>query len=156
MASWVATEPIECVDPRLADHADGRPLACRRCFRRAPAPRPAPAALDVRSLTPLPGGATARLQLRRGEIVGLGGLEGQGQREIVRALAGVTAAATQATSCAATRGGDATRFDPRDGVVQIVRQGVGLMPEDRKLEGLYLELPIADNIGLGLLRGLRR
>ena len=34
-----------------------------------------------------------------------------------------------------------------------VRQGIGLIPEDRKLEGLYLDLPIADNIGLGLLRG---
>ena len=45
-------------------------------------------------------------------------------------------------------------FDPRDGVVRIVQQGVGLIPEDRKLEGLYLELPIADNVWLGALRGL--
>ena len=43
----------------------------------------------MRSLTPLPGAASARLLLRRGEIVGMGGLEGQGQRQIVRALAGV-------------------------------------------------------------------
>ena len=39
-------------------------------------------------------------------------------------------------------------------MVRIVQQGVGLIPEDRKLEGLYLELPIADNVWLGALRGL--
>ena len=33
-------------------------------------------------------------------------------------------------------------------------RGIGLVPEDRKQEGLYLDLPISDNIGLGLLRGL--
>ena len=83
----------------------------------------------------------------------MGGLEGQGQREIVRALAGVIRP-FQSDILRTTRGGDTTRFDPRDGVVQIVQQGVGLIPEDRKLEGLYLDLPIADNIGLGVLRGM--
>ena len=52
------------------------------------------------------------------------------------------------------REGRVQPFDPRHGVEQVVRHGVGLVPEDRKLEGLYLELPIADNIRLGLLRGL--
>jgi ribose transport system ATP-binding protein len=35
-----------------------------------------------------------------------------------------------------------------------VEQGVGLIPEDRKLEGLYLELPIRDNFWLGGFRGM--
>ena len=83
----------------------------------------------------------------------MGGLEGQGQREIIRALAG----ALPPVSCDIVRHdreGRVQPFDPRHGVEQVVRHGVGLVPEDRKLEGLYLELPIADNIRLGLLRGL--
>ena len=104
-------------------------------------------------LTPLAGGASAQLLLRRGEIVGLGGLEGQGQREIIRALAGVLRPA----ACDILRQGRDGRdqaYDPRAGVALAVRQGIGLVPEDRKQEGLYLELPITDNIWLGLLRGL--
>ena len=113
----------------------------------------APLALDVRSLTPLAGSAQARLQLRRGEIVGMGGLEGQGQREIVRALAGVLRP-HESDILRSDHEGKREVFDPRDGVVRVVQQGVGLIPEDRKLEGLYLELPIADNVWLGALRGL--
>jgi len=148
---WVATEPIGALTHEsLITLMVGRPL--QALFPPRSNKAPGAAALDMRSLTLRAGGATARLQLRRGEIVGLGGLEGQGQREIVRTLAGVVRP-HHSDIVRSARGGDTTRFDPRDGVVRIVRQGVGLIPEDRKLEGLYLELPIADNIGLGLLRG---
>jgi ribose transport system ATP-binding protein len=110
-------------------------------------------AFDVRSLTPTRGATSLGFKLRRGEIVGLGGLEGQGQREIVRCLAGVLN--PQASDVwKADASGSPQRFDPASGVVHAVAQGVGLIPEDRKLEGLYLDLPIADNIGLGRLRGL--
>ena len=148
----VGTEPIEALShDRLITLMVGRPLQALFPLRALAAP--GAAALDVRSLTPLAGGASASLVLRRGEIVGLGGLEGQGQREIMRALAGVLKPAA-CNIVRHGRNGQPQRFDPRDGVVQVVRQGVGLVPEDRKLEGLYLELPIADNIWLGLLRGL--
>jgi ribose transport system ATP-binding protein len=166
----VATEPIAALTPdRLITLMVGRPLQALFPPRAGLAPAgsgaplasatAAPLALDVRRLTPLAGGACARLQLRRGEIVGMGGLEGQGQREIVRALAGVLR--PHDSDILRSRrddrnGSDAkpAAFDPRDGVVRIVQQGVGLIPEDRKLEGLYLELPIADNVWLGALRGL--
>ena len=149
---WIATEPVSALTPEaLITLMVGRPL--QALFPPRGLGKPGAAALDVRSLTPRPGGASAQLLLCRGEIVGMGGLEGQGQREIVRALAGVHRP-FESDIVRTTLGGDTTRFDPRDGVVQIVRQGVGLIPEDRKLEGLYLDLPIADNIGLGLLRGL--
>ena len=149
---WVATEPISALTHEtLITLMVGRPL--QALFPPRGAAKPGAAALDVRSLTLVPGGVSAQLLLRRGEIVGMGGLEGQGQREIVRALAGVHRP-FQSDIVRTSPGGDTTRFDPRDGVVQIVRQGVGLIPEDRKLEGLYLDLPIADNIGLGVLRGM--
>ena len=152
----VATEPIAALThDRLITLMVGRPLQALFPPRAGPAPAgaAAPLVFDVRSLTPLAGGAPARLQLRRGEIVGMGGLEGQGQREIVRALAGVLRP-HDSDILRSDRDGKTEAFDPRDGVVRIVQQGVGLIPEDRKLEGLYLELSIADNVWLGALRGL--
>ena len=149
---WVATEAVEALTPdALITLMVGRPL--QALFPPRAIRPPGARALDVRSLKPLVGAPSASLLLRRGEIVGLGGLEGQGQREIMRALAGVL----RPEACDIWRDrsdGGAVRFDPRDGVVQVVRQGIGLIPEDRKVEGLYLALSIADNLGLGLLRGL--
>ena len=87
--------------------------------------------------------------LRQGEIVGLAGLEGQGQREIIRALAGLTPAAAGTVlkhDCAAPKPLSAS-------VVGTAEAGVGFIPEDRKLEGLFQPLSIEQNIGLGMLRG---
>jgi ribose transport system ATP-binding protein len=154
----VATEPISALThDRLISLMVGRPLQALFPPRAAtPAVASATMALHVRSLTPVAGGPSTGLTLRRGEIVGMGGLEGQGQREIVRALAGVL----RPDVCDILRhaphdaDGAAQPYDPRHGVARAVRQGVALIPEDRKLEGLYLELPIADNLWLGALRGL--
>jgi len=149
---WVATEPIGTLtSERLITLMVGREL--QALFPPRASSPPGVAALDVRSLTPLAGGTSARLQLCRGEIVGLGGLEGQGQREIVRALAGALPPAACDVSRLG-RDGLPQAYDPRQGVAHVVGLGIGLVPEDRKLEGLYLDLPIADNIWLGLLRGL--
>lgn len=148
----VVTTPIETLNTdRLITLMVGREL--QALFPARVPSVPGAVALDVRSLTPQVDGPTASLVLRRGEIVGLGGLEGQGQREIVRVLAGVQRPA--ASDISRTRSdGKSVRFDPHDGVVRIVEQGVGLIPEDRKLEGLYLELPIMNNFWLGGYRGM--
>ena len=157
----VATEPTSVLThDRLIALMVGRPLQALYPPRAAaPVDTTAAAALQVRRLTPVAGGPSTSLTLRRGEIVGMGGLEGQGQREIVRALAGVLRPyACDIVRQAQGRGGGpaapAVPFDPRRGVEHAVQQGVALIPEDRKLEGLYLELPIADNLWLGALRGL--
>ncbi|MEO7853229.1 MAG: sugar ABC transporter ATP-binding protein, partial [Rubrivivax sp.] len=152
---WVATEPASALDTeRLITLMVGRPLQALFPPRRPRATGAEGAgvaiALDVRSLTPTRGAPALGWQLRHGEIVGLGGLEGQGQREIVRSLAGVLKPHASDVWKADAHG-TLQPFDPADGVVRAVAQGVGLIPEDRKLEGLYLDLPIADNIGLGRL-----
>jgi ribose transport system ATP-binding protein len=86
------------------------------------------------------------LQVRKGEIVGLGGLEGQGQRELLLALFGVL------------RGVDARiKVDgkpkqinsPRDAKRRSV--GLALIPEDRQTEGLVLPLSVRDNISLAAI-----
>ena len=148
----VSTGPTgELTPERLVTLMVGRPL--QALFPPRNAGDAGALALDVRSLKTQAGGPVASFQLRYGEIVGVGGLEGQGQREIVRALAGVMRP-VQADVWRTREGGPARRFEPDVGVVRAVEQGIGLVPEDRKLEGLYLELPIIDNIWLGGLRGM--
>lgn len=155
----VTTEPVErMTTERLVTLMVGRPLQALFPARRQSTA--GSVALDVRSLTPVAGGPVARFTLRHGEIVGLGGLEGQGQREIVRALAGVQRPfesdvwRVRHDVAVKGTGGEPRRYEPRDGVVKAVEEGIGLVPEDRKLEGLYLELPISGNIGVGQLRGM--
>jgi ribose transport system ATP-binding protein len=117
---------------------------------RTVAPRPVQPALNVTNFVPSTGRPAVSFQLRRGEIVGLAGLEGQGQREIVRALVGL-----QAPS-----GGRVEKYEGETkartigaSIVAATLAGLGFIPEDRKTEGLYPSLSIEQNIGLGILRG---
>jgi ribose transport system ATP-binding protein len=89
-------------------------------------------------------------QLNRGEIIGLAGLEGQGQREIVRGMVGLVPFAGGSVQ---KLGKDGARMSMAASIEGTVRAGVGFIPEDRKSEGLYLPLSIEQNIGLGMLRG---
>ncbi len=105
-------------------------------------------ALSVEEFAAEQGRPAVSFEVSRGEIVGLAGLEGQGQREIVRALAGLiprVAGVARKHDCG-------TKTIPPS-VVGAARAGVGFIPEDRKSEGLYPTLSIERNIGLGMLRG---
>jgi ribose transport system ATP-binding protein len=90
------------------------------------------------------------LTVHRGEIVGVGGLEGQGQRELFLALFGVE----RSGSGAQVRVGDRTvrLRSPRD----AIRAGVALVPEDRKGEGLLLPMSVKENLTLAVLGALTR
>jgi ribose transport system ATP-binding protein len=82
----------------------------------------------------------ANLQLRRGEVVGIAGLVGAGRTELLRTIFNldpVTAGSVTVSSFAAGTT-PAQRWSQR----------VGLVSEDRKLEGLALQLSIADNMTL--------
>ena len=145
----VATEPIESLTPdALVALMVGRELEA--LFPERPAHIPEVPALQVEHLTAMRHSPPVSFTMRRGEIVGIAGLEGQGQREIIRSLAG-----------AQERSGSTVRVLAADGrtaivapgnVAAAVRCGVALLPEDRKGEGLYLDLSIEDNIWLGPLR----
>ncbi len=82
----------------------------------------------------------ASLQLRRGEVVGLAGLVGAGRTELLRTVFGLDALTAGDVKVGAftSAGSPAARW----------RQGVGLVSEDRKTEGLALDLSIADNLTL--------
>lgn len=91
------------------------------------------------------------LTLRKGEIVALAGLEGQGQQKLLRALIG------QFTPFggSVTVKGQSLQIpvSPTSGVRQLQSMGVGFIPEDRKDEGLFLALSIGHNIAMGLHSG---
>lgn len=79
------------------------------------------------------------LEVPVGSIIGIGGLEGQGQRELSRALFGVT----PFTSGTYEIDGKAVRIrSPRD----AVKHGIAFVPDDRKAEGLVLPLSVEKNI----------
>jgi ribose transport system ATP-binding protein len=50
--------------------------------------------------------------------------------------------------------GSPARFTPESGVVSCLRRDIGFIPEDRKSEGLYLDLSVHENVALGSLKGL--
>src|SRR3954453_7490960 len=86
------------------------------------------------------------LKVRKGEIVGVGGLDGQGQRELLLALFGVL----RGVDAKIKIDGVLRRIDsPREAKDRSV--GMALIPEDRKTDGLVLPLTVRDNISLASL-----
>ena len=90
--------------------------------------------------------ASASLQLRRGRVVGIAGLVGAGRTEFMRAIFGLDRVAS-----------GEIRIGDYSGAARPRRrwaQGVGMVSEDRKREGLALGLSIAENVTLPRLGGL--
>ncbi len=86
------------------------------------------------------------LQLHRGEVVGVAGLVGAGRTELLRIIFGL-----DPVRCGQIRVG--SYVGPASPLRRLA-QGVGLVSEDRKEEGLALGLSVADNLTLSKLRGL--
>lgn len=88
-------------------------------------------------------------QVRRGEIVGVGGLTGSGRTYLIKALFG---AAPIDRGEVLLHGRPVTFRHPRD----AMRAGVGLVPEDRQGEGLVLRQPLRTNVSLPNLAAYQR
>jgi ribose transport system ATP-binding protein len=101
-------------------------------------------ALQLDSLcgNPLPDGVT--FGLRRGEILGVAGIVGSGRTELLRAVYGLDPVRSGNVKVGAFTG---TRFTPGE----RIGQGLGFLSEDRKAEGLALEMSVADNVTLSRL-----
>lgn len=82
----------------------------------------------------------ASLQLHRGEVVGIAGLIGAGRTELLRALFGLDEVVSGKIKIAHHSGSASPR--------ERWKQGVGFVSEDRKTEGLALDLSIAENMTL--------
>jgi ribose transport system ATP-binding protein len=103
-------------------------------------PRPAPL-LSVRGLRWEGRLKGVDLAVGRGEIVGLGGLDGQGQKELLLALFGVLRGVEGEVAV-----GEAAGLPASPAAAKSGKARVALVPEDRKTEGLMLARPIVDNL----------
>jgi len=88
----------------------------------------------------------ASLVLHRGEVLGIAGLVGAGRTEFLRAVFGLDPAGGGTVTVAMFSGPGTPH--------RRWRQGVGIVSEDRKAEGLALGLSVADNLTLSNLRPL--
>jgi ribose transport system ATP-binding protein len=91
------------------------------------------------------------LRLAPGEVIGLGGLDGQGQRELLLALFGVLLGTTGEVLI---DGRPVTIGGPH--VAKGKQIGMALIPEDRKTEGLMLPMSVRDNLSFAALDTLSR
>ncbi|MGF6727358.1 ribose transport system ATP-binding protein [Paraburkholderia sp. GAS41] len=110
-----------------------------------------PRALRCEQLNSDTGSGKVHLNLNRREIVGLAGLEGQGQRDIIRAVAGLRLT-PNATIEKFDSTGKARLVDANAGVSQRLAHGIAFVPGDRKAEGLYLDLSVTENVAIGTYR----
>jgi simple sugar transport system ATP-binding protein len=80
-------------------------------------------------------------EVRAGEIVGIAGVDGNGQTELVEALTGLRRSASGRITFA---GRELTRAGAR----AFLEAGIGHIPEDRQRQGLILSFSLAENLGL--------
>jgi ribose transport system ATP-binding protein len=80
-------------------------------------------------------------EARRGEIIGIAGVEGQGQRELMRALAGLE----PHTGIVELNGKPVSIVDRSSGR----RHGISFVPDDRHQEGLFLSMAVNENLSVG-------
>jgi ribose transport system ATP-binding protein len=108
--------------------------------------KPGEAILEVRNLrTPVHPLHKLNFTLHAGEIVGMAGLVGAGRTELLATLFGVTPLV----------GGDIVMDgEPIDvqSAEDAIRSGMALVPEDRKQQGLILEMTVRENLGLATLK----
>ena len=89
------------------------------------------------------------LAAHAGKIVGLAGIEGEGQREFIRAAAGI-----DRRTAGAVRVKDAEIQGDSPGAFR--RAGIGFIPDDRHAEGVFLNLTLRENFSLGFLDSISR
>ncbi len=97
--------------------------------------------LRVLSDVRLPAVDGLSLEVRGGEVLGIAGVQGNGQTELVEALAGLRRPAAGRIEL---DGQDVTAANPS----RLIDAGVAHIPEDRRRHGLVLTFPLADNLVL--------
>ncbi|MBV9582084.1 MAG: ABC transporter ATP-binding protein [Chloroflexi bacterium] len=138
-----ALHPGEATGESLAAMMVGRPVLLRVDKGAA---QPSAVVLRVRDLRVLsdrglPAVDGLSLEVHGGEILGIAGVQGNGQTELVEALSGLR---TPASGSIALLDRDVTRSSAR----RLVDSGEAHIPEDRQKHGLVLSYPVADNLVL--------
>ncbi|PSM44670.1 sugar ABC transporter [Streptomyces dioscori] len=105
--------------------------------------------LTVRGADGVPALDDVRLEVEPGQIVGIAGVEGNGQSELMAVLGGSRAPGSGSLTLGAA---DITRATPR----RRTAAGLGVVPEDRHHDGCVPDLSVTDNLFLGKLGRFRR
>jgi ribose transport system ATP-binding protein len=109
------------------------------------APAVAEPVLACEKLTTADGVSDVSFSLQAGQILGLAGLDGMGQRDLFMALFGIV----HGTAGEIRVAGRPVRFrHPAD----AIKCGIGMLPEDRKTEALFLDLDGRENVSLPSLQ----
>jgi ABC-type sugar transport system ATPase subunit len=144
----VATKPISEIDRgTLVELMIGRRL--EDYFPAHVKAEPGPELLRVEGLSSPAGFQDVSLSVRAGEVLGLAGLVGAGRSEIAQALFGLD---PRAAGRVMVQGTPVAITSP----AIAMRHGIGLVPEDRKRQGLVLSMSAASNTTLATLAWLAR
>jgi ABC-type sugar transport system ATPase subunit len=133
-------------EPELVRHMVGRPISVLARQQTRATDR---MALETVGLSRTGEFADVSLRLHAGEVVGVAGLVGSGRSELAQALIGYT----HPTSGEMRLGGAPRRFRS---VGAAIRAGLGYLPEERASQGLFLPLPVRENVSLPALERLSR
>jgi rhamnose transport system ATP-binding protein len=124
----------------------GRPMAERTAGERS---APGDVILTVERLTREGVFTDVSLQVRAGEIVALAGLVGSGRSEVARAVFGVD---RYDAGRVVVRDRELRRASP----TAAMAAGIGFVPEDRRQQGLVMDMSVQQNVALASLRRLRK
>lgn len=134
----------EITPPQVVAQMVGRELEESQAV---PRPQPGTTVLEVNQLTRQPLVQEVTFAVRAGEVVGLAGLVGAGRTEIARLIAGADRLQTGEIRL----NGRAVHLHSPAGAIA---HGVGLVPEDRKHQGLVLGMSVQDNVSFAVLKSL--
>ncbi|PXV69361.1 ABC transporter ATP-binding protein [Halanaerobium congolense] len=98
--------------------------------------------LNVKDNRNIPAVKDISLSVRKGEILGIAGVEGNGQSELVEAITGLRKIESGKVNL---RGKDISKYNSRE----IKREKVAHIPEDRQKRGLIMDFNLKENIILG-------
>ncbi len=144
----VDTRPTSALDrAALVQMMIGRPLG--EYFPDHVGGQPGGEVLRVENLTSPAGFSGISFTLRAGEVLGFAGLVGAGRSEMAQALFGLDPGVTGAVT---------VRGDPMvlRSTAAAMHAGIGLVPEDRKRQGLVLPMTARSNATLAILRRVAR
>ena len=144
-------ETVQTVEISATDSAEIIRLMVGRDLQVAARPHRRPSAEVVLEASGL---STARLrdisfQLHRSEVLGVAGLVGSGRTELGRALFGLDRIRAGAVHL---EGRPLRPASPRE----AIGRGIGLVPEDRRLEGLMMSMSVTENATLAVLFRLQK
>ncbi|MBS3940028.1 MAG: ABC transporter ATP-binding protein [Actinobacteria bacterium] len=138
-------DPRTATEQELANLMVGRPV---ELVVDKPRAQPQDIVLDVTNLVVQDLAGTTlvddvNFEVRRGEIVAVAGVEGNGQTPLVRALTGLETILSGDVTVSGVSVTGRTRKD-------VLRAGVGHVPEDRAHDGLVADFSVAENLVLNL------